>query len=136
MQINSPLAPLDIKLANQIGGAIHRLNELAEKKIIEQGDAAEKRGQIAFLQEHLLAHANELLASWFTMEMEYRPLLQSLATVLSHTGDIIERRNQIIQRAQQPAPAPATTTPSETPNSATKPDENPPSNIIPLPVTQ
>jgi hypothetical protein len=109
---NTTTAPLTLKEANEIGGTIHELAQLSEKKIFETDDAAKKRAYVTFLQDKLLLHANELLAAWFTMEQEYKPLLQSQATTIGHVLTILQRRNDLLQAAQKPAPAPESEAPA------------------------
>jgi len=101
--------PLTQKVANEIGGAMQELAGLSTKSIVEADDAARKRALTSFLSSQLLAHAGELLACWFTIEQEYKPMLQSQATTLSHVLTILERRNAILQaQNKKPAgPAPA-----------------------------
>ena len=85
--------------ANEIGGAIQRIAELTDKKIIEASDAAEKRGLEQFLSRAMTEHAQELLACWFTMQRQYRPLIQGFVGLLANANAILDRA--------QPAAAPA-----------------------------
>jgi hypothetical protein len=122
--------PLTLKEANEIGGTIHELAQLSEKKIFETDDAAKKRAYITFLQDKLLLHANELLAAWFTMEQEYKPLLQSQATTIGHVLTILQRRNDLLQAAQK-GPAP-----EAPPVGASSVPEQAPDNVVQLNATK
>jgi len=110
--------PLTLKEANEIGGTIHELAQLSEKKIFETDDAAKKRAYVTFLQDKLLLHANELLAAWFTMEQEYKPLLQSQATTIGHVLTILQRRADLLQAAQKgpSSPVGASSVPEQAPD--------------------
>ena len=122
--------PLTLKEANEIGGMIQELAQLSEKKIFETDDAAKKRAYITFLQDKLLLHANELLAAWFTMEQEYKPLLQSQATTIGHVLTILQRRNDLLQAAQK-GPAP-----EASPVGASSVPEQAPDNVVQLNATK
>ena len=98
--------PLNLDEANKLGGAVHELALLAEKQIVEKDDAAKKRALQSYLQDNLMLHCEELLAAWFTMEQEYKPMLQAQATVMGHVLTIIQRRQQIQEAAAQPAAVP------------------------------
>jgi hypothetical protein len=99
---NNTHQPLTVDEANKLGGAMHDLAILSGKAIVEKDDAAKKRALLSYLQDSLLLHAEEFLAAWFTMEQEYKPMLQAQATVMGHVLTIIQRRQQI-QVAQQTA---------------------------------
>jgi hypothetical protein len=98
---NNTHQPLTVDEANKLGGAVHDLSVLATKKIFEKDDASRKRALLTYLQDGLLLHAEEFLAAWFTMEQEYKPMLQAQATVMGHVLTIINRRQQIQDAAQQ-----------------------------------
>ena len=93
--------PLTVKEANEIGGAIQELSQLAQKAIVEKDDAAKRNALTSFVQDKLLLHAVEFLAAWFTMEQEYKPIIQAQATMFGHVLTIIQRREQIQQAQQQ-----------------------------------
>jgi len=99
---------LTLTKANELGGAIQELAELSQKSIIQSDDAAKKRVLTSFIQDNLMAHAGELLASWFTLEQEYKPMIQAEATRLGHCLSILQRRDQLLQQAQKSV-APAAT---------------------------
>lgn len=101
--MNNTFTPLDMKTANELGGALQRIAELNAKKILEQGAAAERRALEAYLSTALIAHAPELLACWFTIENEYRPLLSVMASIFGHVGQIVSRRDAVAVNHQQPA---------------------------------
>jgi len=79
------------QLATEIGGALQRIEELSTKKIIESSDAAERRGLEQFLQRVLVEHAMDLLSCWFTMQRQYKPLIQGVTSLLAHANAAIER---------------------------------------------
>jgi len=67
---------MDIKTFNELGGALHKIDELNKKSIIETSDAAEKRANEAFVSSTLRANALELLGAWITVEQKYKPLVR------------------------------------------------------------
>lgn len=67
--------------ANKIGGAIARLAELNEKKLVDSNTAAEKRGLESYLQSALVQHAGEFLSCWFVVRHEYEPLVSVFAAM-------------------------------------------------------
>lgn len=97
--------PLTLEQAQKFGGAIHRLNELDTATIAAPSDAAERAGIIKFLQEELVPHADELIASWFAVTLEYEPLVGSFAAMLNRANNVIQRSLAAKQQQSQP-PAP------------------------------
>jgi hypothetical protein len=79
------------KLANEIGGALQKIEELTAKTIVEKSDEAERLGNEQFLQRVLREHAFELLSCWFTMTKQYKPLIQGFASLLLHANSAIDR---------------------------------------------
>lgn len=82
---------LDEKTAIEIGGALARVQEIEAKKIIETGDAAEKRGLQGYLAKALVDHAPELLGCWFTVRNQYRPLVQGFAALIQNADHALSR---------------------------------------------
>jgi hypothetical protein len=92
--------PLTLKEANEIGGAMQQLVE--HLAITPTTSNSEQKALVltAFVKDKLLLHAGELLAAWFTMDQEYKPMIQAQATMMGHCLSILQRREQL-QKAQQ-----------------------------------
>ena len=73
---------LTIDIANQIGGALQRLNEIGSATIIDPKNEAEQRALVTYLGSTLPQYANELLTCWFVIRTEYQPLVNSCAAIL------------------------------------------------------
>lgn len=84
---------LDLQIAHQLGGALDRIKELSSKTIIVKEEENELNAQRAFVATELPKHANELLASWFTIKNEYGPLISALSNVVVRVGNTISRSN-------------------------------------------
>jgi hypothetical protein len=96
-------ARLTVTEANEIGGAIHDLDQLETKSIKEKDDAAKGRALHSFLQDKMVLHSMEFLSAWFTLEQEYKPYLSSQASMLGNVLTIVQRRQQIMEaQAKQP----------------------------------
>lgn len=91
--------PLSMEEAQKIGGAMHRLSELAQTKILSPQLDAERVGTIQYLQRVLVEYCDEFLASWFAVRTEYEPLIQGFAGLLSRATGIIQKSQA--QRQQQ-----------------------------------
>lgn len=87
-----------LKTAQEIGGALARLAEIGQGKIIEATTAAERRGLEQFIISNMAAHAQEFLTCWFLIRGEYEPLCQALNAIL--------RRAMPPMKIQQSLPAP------------------------------
>jgi hypothetical protein len=87
--------PMTIETAQQIGGALSRLHELANQSVLTPTSDAERRGIMEFLQRVLPAHANELLACWLAIRHEYEPMVKIVAAVM--------RRAQAVNAKLEPA---------------------------------
>lgn len=104
--------------AIQIGGAIHRLEQISATKITTPQDEAERVGYQEFLGRILTEHANEFLACWIAVHDEYEPLIQGLAGLLQRSTGLIQLRAVQSQPQEKPEQQPAA--------------ETAPSNIIKL----
>ena len=113
---------MDLKTINELGGALQRIAELSQKKIIESGDAGERRAQEAFVKDTLYANASELVGAWITIQNAYRPLVTGFTALLRTSLRMIEREQQQQQQQQTPTEAPTEAAPAAAPD-----------NIIPLP---
>jgi hypothetical protein len=117
--------PLTITEANELGGAMHDLAQLNTKSIIEKDDAARKRTLANFISTKMLEHSQELLARWFTVEMEYKPFLRSAAAIFGNVFNILQSQQPHAQEEAKPA---STTEPAPEPPQKT--EEAPiPSNV-------
>ena len=116
------------KEANEIGGAIHDLDQLDAKMIVEKDDAARAQALSSFLRDKMVLHATEFLAAWFTMKHEYEPYLSAQASMLGNVMLVIQNRQryQEAQQAQQEAAAEAAA-PAETSAKQAEPD-----NVVPI----
>ncbi len=88
------------KKANEIGGALQRIAELTEKKIIEATDAAERRGLEQFVAREVAEHAQELLACWYTMQRQYRPLIQGFVGLMANASAILNKSEQAAKQTE------------------------------------
>lgn len=91
MSKQNPLTP---EIASQIGGAIAELQVLGESKIVTQENDAKKAGLNAFLTRALAEHADELIASWFAVHLEYEPMIHGFVGLMSRASAIMQRRAQ------------------------------------------
>lgn len=73
--------------ANEIMGAIFRLGQLGENKIIDTATAAEKRGLHEVIVTRMSAHASELMGAWVAVKSEYEPLVIALAKFMVRVQD-------------------------------------------------
>lgn len=92
--------PLTPEIASQIGGAIAELNVLNEQKILTQENEAKKNGLNNFLNRALREHADELIASWFAVHLEYEPMIHGFVGLMSRATGIMKRRSEAQQQAQ------------------------------------
>jgi hypothetical protein len=124
--------PLTQAEAEQIGGALHRLQEIGSSVIVSPANEAEQKGTQKYLERIMVEHADEFLASWFGVHTEYEPLIVALAPVISRTIGIINRvrAQQLAQRQQ----APVGEEPKNPLDGAPQPvdDNQQPKNVIPL----
>lgn len=75
---------LDFQQAEELAGALHRLQELRSKSVIEKGDKddTEITALVEYIGPRLLEYADEFLGCWFAAKNEYAPLVQALAPVV------------------------------------------------------
>ena len=116
---------MNYKTLNEMGGALRRIAELQAKKIIEKDDASELRALEAYVQSALRENANELLASWVTVENEFKPLVQGFSSLLGYAAQIVDRKNAA---RQAPAAADADADAAVVPGA----DEKLPENVVQL----
>ena len=76
-----PNGPLTFEIANQVAGALQRLEELAAYEIKLPAHEAEIRGNHEFLANTFINHGAEFLGCWFTVRREYEPALKAIASV-------------------------------------------------------
>lgn len=117
---NNQRNELTQEVAEQIGGALQRLKEIGSSTIIAPQHEAEQKGLIQFLSRVLLEHADEMLACWMAVKVEYEPLVLGIAGVLSRSNGILMRRMQATQAQQKPV--------EQTENTQAAPD-----NVVQLP---
>jgi hypothetical protein len=89
---------LDQAAVTEIAGALSRISELSSKKIMESSDATERRALETFVQTTVTAHAEELLGCWFTVNTQYRPLVQGVAALLRNAQGAIAAANAAVER--------------------------------------
>jgi len=80
---------LTYKLAEELGGALDKLEELAQTKIKTKESEAEERGLKAFVAETATHNLQELLGCWFTIRREYEPLLNVLAVMTKRVQGVL-----------------------------------------------
>ncbi len=97
---------MTIETLNQLGGALQRIAELNEKKIIESSDAGERRAQEAFVKDTLYANASELCGAWITIQNNYKPLVTGFTALLRTALTIINRESENANTAQPEANPP------------------------------
>lgn len=93
---------LTIVKANEIGGALAELAELNKKSIIETTDAAKRRGLQAYLEREATENLPELLACWFTMQNQYRPLIQGFACLIANASAAIGKSEEAPPQPAEP----------------------------------
>ncbi len=114
---------LTIEEARQLGGAIQRLNELGNSKILIPTHEAEQKGLRDYITRITSAHADELLACWFAIHNEYEPLIESFASLLMRAQRTIEAR---YRAANPPESEPGQGQAQQEATAAT------PANVVPL----
>jgi hypothetical protein len=80
------------EIASQIGGAIAELQVMNEIRIVTQESEAKKAGLQSFLNRALAEHADELIASWFAVHLEYEPLIHGFVGLMSRSSGILQKR--------------------------------------------
>jgi hypothetical protein len=109
--------PLTINQIAQMQAAYIKLGELLSSKLTTPTKDAEMEGLKKFLHNSLLAHADEFLGAWVTLNREYQPLLMAVSGILARVDDI-RARTAAAQAAQQ--------------TEANSGGDSAPSNIIPV----
>lgn len=92
---------LTVEVAQSIGQALARLQEIGNSVIIDPKHEAEVKGIRAYLASTVPQHANELLACWFAVHNEYEPLINGFVGLLTRANAVIGARQQQIQAAAQ-----------------------------------
>lgn len=80
--------PLTAQQIQNIGAAYARLIELKSQKVLTVNTETEVRGLLEFLSSELIAHADELIASWLAVRTEYEPILHCIARAASRINGI------------------------------------------------
>ena len=89
---------------------IRRLQAIAKTSILTPNVEAEKAGIIAFLQNILMSHADELLACWSAVRFEYEPFVGSVSLVFDRIDSIRRTRLLANQVAKDGAAPPENST--------------------------
>lgn len=114
--------------------AIRRLHELSKQTITTPTIDAEKAGLINFINNTVIAHADELLACWSAVRYEYEPFVGSLSLVFDRVSSIRRNRmlaNQVPAQPPENETAPLTQDDGKpTPAATDSPEQAPASNII------
>lgn len=111
--MNSMKPKLDEKIVTEIAGALDRIQVLTDKKIVEQGDAAERRGLELFVTNSLRTHAEELLGAWTAVRNQYGPLVRGFAALMMNASQLLTPPTA--------ATPPSVATPATPPESAKPP---------------
>jgi hypothetical protein len=83
---------LTFKQAEELGGALARLQELGETKIITKEIETERAALERFISTTFREHALELLGTWMTVRRMYEPLLLSIAGVAKQVQGILNSK--------------------------------------------
>jgi hypothetical protein len=98
------------KVATELAGALARLHELGDSKIINPANEAEITDLRRYISATLPQYANELLGNWFVMRNEYEPMIQGFSALLGRAGALINAR-QAKQQEKQPEATPENVVP-------------------------
>lgn len=91
-------ALLTMQNIHAIGGAYHRLLELKSQSVVTPTTEAEVRGLLEYLANELISHADELIACYVAVKLEYEPMLNIFASVGNRVSGIQHARAQIVKR--------------------------------------
>jgi hypothetical protein len=89
---------LNMKAANEIGGALERLRAMKEERIATPTTDAEKASLIGWLADRLITHAPELLGAWFVVRHEYEPLVNGMTAIFTRANALAAQRMQQQQK--------------------------------------
>jgi hypothetical protein len=84
--------------AHEITGALNRLAELSQSKLVLPGTEEEKAKLERYLQNEARQHLGELLGTWFVVRREYEPLINVLTTVSQRIGFVAQQRAEAMER--------------------------------------
>jgi hypothetical protein len=73
---------------NEIGGALERLTELTNTKILSPSLDAEKSGLEKFITSAMLEYGPELLGCYHVMRTEYIPLIEGFGGLLRRSANV------------------------------------------------
>lgn len=107
IDINQPTEPtqpvaLTMQQIQNIGAAYARLMELKSQKVLTVNTETEVRGLLEFLSGELIAHTDELIASWLAVRTEYEPILHCIARAAVRISGIQAAHN--VRRAAAATP--------------------------------
>src|SRR5579862_4329951 len=102
-QQRAPLNPAELqriisayaRLKELNAAAYARLKELNAATIANPRDDAEKQGLVNFLNDALLANAEEFFGCWVTMHQEYTPLITGFTALLQRALSRIDAMNRV-----------------------------------------
>ena len=79
---------LDQETGQKLIFAIRRLTELGKTKIVNPNTEAEKAGLQKFVNDTVIAHADELTACWSAVRFEYEPFVGTMSLVMDRISSI------------------------------------------------
>jgi hypothetical protein len=83
---------LTFKQAEELGGALARLAELGESKIVTKEIETERAALQRFVATTATEHITDLLGAWFTVRRQYEPLLLTIAGIAKQVGGILQQQ--------------------------------------------
>ena len=98
---------LTFKQAEELGGALARLAELGDSKIITKENEAERNTLQRFVTTTAVECLPDLLGAWFTVRRQYEPLLLAISGVVHQVGGIIARQQAALQEQAKQNEKPA-----------------------------
>lgn len=79
-----PRPVMTIEEASKMAGALDELKRLSSLEVQTPQHAAQITGYTEYLANTFINHAEEFLGNWFTVQQQYRPLLEVAARFLGN----------------------------------------------------
>jgi hypothetical protein len=90
MNTQTPVSHEPLKVADVVNlqAAYRQLGELLNQSVVTSNRDADVKGITEYLKNTFLAHADEFIGCWITLNREYQPLLMGVRGLLNRIADI------------------------------------------------
>jgi hypothetical protein len=85
---------LTIPLVLKMREAVLRLRELSGKAVVEKTDGEERQNLEQFLVQMFMTNASEFIGAHLTVQNEYAPIINAVATILNRATMATQARMQ------------------------------------------